>query len=310
MRFESGMIGCLIVVLAIGGAVFGNVLLSADTHTETVTKYDFKTEVTGLFDTDTSPQFFDYDISKNYTGYYTVDSIVNGIYYWGGAEYTPSSVNNYPITEMPVSNEMMQERITLAISESMDNTDPPGAGNRYTGVTYYDKPYGEHFTSSSQTYSKTLTSFIREYNLNGYDVIEITPLASDYAEYDSTYENANMLFFGTTADYNTTGQSYPKMYYVEYDQYNTYPQDADFKIACHSCKIDTVSQKVSFYYGDRVGSSTYVYTVSLSNAVITFKTYPLYSPDNGIEFKVTQYDVIDQKYMDTSQGVKITGVYV
>ena len=154
MKFESGMVGCLIVVLAIGGSIFGTILLSADESTYEVTKYDFKTEVTGLFDTDTSPEFFDYDLAKNYTGYYTQESTINGVRYWGGATFTPTGVNNYPVTYEPVRSETSTVTINSTNVESMTPASGIHGGTSTTSqFDYYNKAYQEPLRPTMGTIS-------------------------------------------------------------------------------------------------------------------------------------------------------------
>lgn len=198
----------------------------------------------------------------------------------------------------------------------MTNTDPPGQGdNRYTGVQYYNREYPgtspNGYSWSAQTYSKTLASVIQTMNLTDYDVIEIKA--------DTTQEHSKWLFFGTISQFSHSVGNSPTVknaYYVDYPVASSYPQDGGYEIACHSCKIDTTTNMVSFYYNDIISSSTFVRTVNLSDAVMTFPTaglYDSYMGDQlvsaaGIPFSVQQYDINIVHYMDISQGVRVTGV--
>lgn len=310
------MVGCLIVVLAIGGSIFGTVLLSADESTYEVTKYDFKAEVTGLFDTDTSPEFFDYDLARNYTGYYTRESIINGVRYWDGATFTPTGVNNYPVRYEPANSETVTKTIDSSNVDSMTNTSIPGPTSSTTQFDYYNKAYEIPVrpTMGTTSYSKTLSSVISALGLGGYDVIEIicpVPQTSPFA-------NEKLLFFGTVDQFNhpvSNSQTIREAYYVEKGFYPTYPQEEGYDVACHSCRIDTTTNMVSFYYNDIISSSTFVRTVSLNDAILSFSTTGVASVDTGegivhnsISFTVKQYDINVIDYMDISRGVTVTGV--
>ena len=50
--FRNGMLGVVIIALAIAGALFGGYLAGIDTEEVEVTKYDYLADVTGLFDYD------------------------------------------------------------------------------------------------------------------------------------------------------------------------------------------------------------------------------------------------------------------
>lgn len=310
MKFESGMAGFLIVVLAIGGSIFGTILMSAEETTYDVTKYKFETEITGLFDSDTSPEFFEYDLSRNYTGYYTNESVINGVRYWGGATFTPTGVNNYPIKYEPEESESSSKTITLELTNSMTNAVNQVSGTQMnTGVTYYNKEYtttSPVFTSAFASYSKTLSSFIATMGLSGYDVIEIKSIYQT----DYSYPYQKLLFFGLSNDFHTgaPGQGIIGAEYVEYEYYQTYPQDdSRYTIACHSCRIDVATSTVTYYYNDSVSGGAYVKTVNLNDAVVTF-FYPMTTENQNIPFNYSRYNVGRIDYMDISQGVTVTGV--
>ena len=84
MRFENGRLGAMILVLGIVFAVLGSYVLSLDVQEHEVTKYEYVTDLTGLFETTQAPTFIDYNPSENYTGYYTSASKP----YFDGVEYT------------------------------------------------------------------------------------------------------------------------------------------------------------------------------------------------------------------------------
>ena len=302
MRFDNGMIGFLIVVLAVGGAIFGTILLSSEESTYDVTKYRYETEVTGLFPVDTSPEYYDYDLSKNYTGYFTDSTVINGVNYWGGATFTQSTtVNNYPIRYHPDNNNTTTAVINLTNVGNMTNS---SLSDSYTGISWYNNDYGGTYSITSQSYTKTLSSVLTELNLTGYDVIELKTDISD-----GMYET---VFFGTVGDFGNDRPGHQSQIkaacYVEYSHYQTYPQGDIYNIACHSCKVDNVTHTATFYYNDTTNNTAYVRAVPINDAVVSFSTVGLYSPNNGITISVSEYDVNQIDYMDISKGVTVTGV--
>lgn len=87
MRFNAGYFGTCAVVLALLGTVLAGFILSVEKTTVPVTNYDYITDVSGLFDYDTTPAYVDYNPSTNYVGY-TADT--------GTPKYTQTTTaNNY-----------------------------------------------------------------------------------------------------------------------------------------------------------------------------------------------------------------------
>lgn len=290
------MLGFLIIVLAIGGAIGGTILLSADEQTYTVEKYNLVTDVTGLFETDESPQYYDYDLSQNYTGYFTDATIVNGVNYWGGATFTPAGINNYPVKYQPENVVDDSETIDETMNSALDSY-----WNSYTRVDYYDEDYDNHWVYQIQTYTKTITSLIRELDLNDYDIIEIKGITG-WEHEDYTYWS----YFGFVDQFQSTTP--PSVSYVNKANFSTYPQDGTYSIACNSIKIDTVSNTVSFYYDGTTNNNSFVTSSSLDNAVITYFTAAVLPDDTGIPLDVVAYDINQYEYMDISKGVMVTGV--
>lgn len=107
MEYKSGVLGVIVIALALTGALFGSYLAGIEPIENEVIKYDYLADVSGLFEYDQSPQYIDYDPSSNYVGYYSTDSYdtVTKKYYFAEDEvgYKLSTrVNNYAIKQMPV----------------------------------------------------------------------------------------------------------------------------------------------------------------------------------------------------------------
>lgn len=318
MEFKNGMLGCCVVILMLGASVFGTIFISSDANTHDVTKYRFETEVTGLFPVDNSPEYMDYDLARNYTGYYTMNTIINNVKYWGGATFTPTGVNNYPIKYGPSQETQFQTTLTKSKIDNMTNSNIPGntptENNPGTiGIWYSSKTYGEG-GSVGAAYSKTLSSLIEELELSTYEITEIKTIYTSLPDYPS-YEHDLVLYFGTVNDFITGVPHMPSDHYgakyVKKEQYSTYPQDQNFKIACNSCKIDLTTRTVKYYYNDTTLENAYVRTVNIDDAIVSFYYTGITGIptvfDGGIPISIRQHNEERIDYMDISQGVTITG---
>jgi len=297
MKFESGMLGFLIVVLAIGGGIAGTYLLSAEPTTQEITKYNLVADISGLFDTDESPQYFDYDLSQNYTGYYTEDTVINGVNYWGGADFTPTGVNNYPIRYGP-QNETSGQYDLMDYNSSLTTSDPPGNVSTYSmGVNYKRQAYGiTDNTGFIMGNYATLSSVVTALGLDSYDVIELYCTSENWAD---------VVFFGSTdqipstSPYTTT--------YVNKSVYDTYPEGQGYYLACFSCKINMTAQRVDFYYGLTASTQTFVRSADLSDSFVLYSTGLVQDYPHSV-INTRAYDTQNIDYMDISKGVTVTGV--
>lgn len=125
--FRNGMLGVVIVALALGGAIFGAYFAGIESVEHEVVKYNELADVTGLFDTDKSPQYIDYDPSTNYVGYYSQESYSEEMdkYYFAADEvgFTESTtINNYKIPLEPI-------RTGQGVIESPEDPESPLHGD-------------------------------------------------------------------------------------------------------------------------------------------------------------------------------------
>lgn len=74
MEMRDGMLGVVIIALAMVTAFAGAYLAGITSSTEEVVKYNYLADVNGLFETEQYPQYIEFDPSTNYTGYYSEDS--------------------------------------------------------------------------------------------------------------------------------------------------------------------------------------------------------------------------------------------
>ena len=133
MDLKEGMLGVIIMALALSGAIFGSYLAGIEPQENDVVRYNYLADVSGLFDYDKSPQFIEFDPSSNYTGYYSEDSKkASGPGYYFASDqvgYTSSinpntgqpRVNNYKLDLEPTGY------ASATITPDIPNNHPSGA---------------------------------------------------------------------------------------------------------------------------------------------------------------------------------------
>ena len=124
MKFKSGMLGLCIVVIALLGTILGGFCLDVDSQTRNVTKYEYVTDITGLFDIGNAPQYIAYNPSSNYVGYSQ-----------GSVNYTSAgSINQYRYVIDPGSVTYKSYTVTY-------ETDLPNYDGYFTSNTYGASAY-------------------------------------------------------------------------------------------------------------------------------------------------------------------------
>lgn len=98
---RNGMLGVVIIAIAISIALFGSYLAGVTPHEEEYTNFEYLTDVNVLFDYDTTPRYIDYDPSTNYTGYHTTEEPE---YFAGVKAITTTKVNQYKLNLGPLSD--------------------------------------------------------------------------------------------------------------------------------------------------------------------------------------------------------------
>lgn len=292
------MLGCCIIMLMLGASIFGTILISADANTYDVTKYRFETEVTGLFPVDNTPEFMDYDLSRNYTGYYTIDSVINGVKYWGGATFTQTNVNNYPVKYMPL-NQPVTGTYNLN-NYTLTKTSPPTPDRDYVEVVFT----GDGTFSEAHGQSVTVSSIISALGLNGYDIIEITPVSSN---------KADNIYFTTTDRYKDQGAGrWFIAYTVNPDATNLGPDTSGKgSVPWFSCKVDNITSQTSVYSSKTISQNAFKGSFDNNDLALNYVADGD-SPGSaeailGNSIKITAYMTGNIQYMDISQGVTITG---
>ena len=250
--FKPGYLGACIIALAILGGIILGSLGNVSTHTESTTAYEYKTDITGLFDVTQDPQFLDFNPATNYTGYTNVDT--SDIYNPAGIKYASTNVaNNYRMplvatvtsdsnagtvnhnTSLPVQSFDYAPRISLAQGDDqLVNT--PGSGDISSGYIY-----GFKTTSFYDWIINTWGA------LDQYETIEITitrPIAGQPSQSGgagSAVELAGLGYTSIGLYYSALGQSW--VYTVD-------------------CANETVSVTIS---GNTFSYSIYNYYIAYGN---------------------------------------------
>lgn len=150
MRFDNGMLGVCISVCAVMGMVLSGFVLSVGEYEQTVTGYEYVTDVSGLFEYTDRPTFIEYNPSLNWTGYYTDDRGVTA-----GIDYTSRTnpANNYPIQQ---ENIVVDSKVLTPGWDDYAHAHPPGDGtNPSTEPTHF------YISDSDTTEGEGNTAYIR-----------------------------------------------------------------------------------------------------------------------------------------------------
>lgn len=99
MRFKRGYLGVLLVTLCLFGSALLCIIANVEKENVITTKYDYVTDVTGLFDFSDAPQYTEYNPNANYIGY---TNSVSTLASPSGISFVSSnSVNNYAVMVAP-----------------------------------------------------------------------------------------------------------------------------------------------------------------------------------------------------------------
>lgn len=189
MRFDNGMLGMCISVLAIVGMILAGFALSVNQSERVVTGYEYVTDVSGLFDYSQDPQYVAYNPAANWTGFYTTDSDVTD-----GIDFDVSgSANNFPIKQPSTqisSNSQDLETLNLTQLNPPVDTDR-GTMGPFWGIMWNtdvhfptpnestDSDYPRDY--SPYPYVATLTTLVSALTTTGADRITINMGTGDSA---------------------------------------------------------------------------------------------------------------------------------
>ena len=299
--FKPGYLGaCIVAVAILGGILIGSVA-NVSTHTETTTAYEYKTDITGLFDVSNEPQFINFNPASNYTGYTNTNDDPNNP---SGIEYTHTNVaNNYRILT----------------SQPRTEAGPSGTVNNSTNLAQYTFKYQDVEKTSrvvlgANSPELVHTNGIRTGYLMGYKVATMYDFVRSIFGDLNQYTTITLTIPAQALTAPATRGGFGGAIYTQNDNYFTVGNDIptggrSFNIdpvnETYSYTIDTINGPVVrsyslysryIYYGDAVQyenwiyngqSSNYTYNTSLTipytSTVTRVGTYDYMIPANGTE---------------------------
>lgn len=312
-RKSMGVWVGVMVGVAIAAAIVMTVALDVDQTTRDVTTYEYVTTTTGLFEYDKTPQYIDYDLSKNYTGYYTSASDP----YWGGVGTngdgyyaSETNVNRYPLNLEPTA--VYDSTVNLAnqgLSNAVNDLNVTFFGPNGQGtISMNPYPVENHINSAvtSGVYNATLSSLITALGISNYDYIDISCTSSSISD---------RILFTTQDDYTKRGTD-SRVAYTLSENINTYSQytpfygtTVDTKIACLSCRINMITGSVTLYSTPTPQDGAFVKTLSsTSDCVIVFSGASgiVNVGGFGVNLDIDAEKIQPAQYLDISKGVRVS----
>ena len=299
---KGGMYGAAILSVLIAVAIFITVASDVERTEYEVTKYNYVTDTTGLFQQEESPQYYDYDLSQSYTGYFT-DVVTK---YWDGVDYTKSDfVNTYILNIEPE-----------AISSSTEDLSTSGISNQINNaVVWFYGPDGFISPSAAHqgnpvengtlpTGNVLLRDVLSHYGLSSYNKITITPVNSGITD---------RILFASTDDFihefgGNNACTYTSQEHIsEYSKWYNGGTLYDTRVAGLSCIVNYVTGYINYYSGPDPETSTLVRSVDIDKAIIIFggtAVAPVYDVF-GTSVHIEALELPPTEYLDTSKGVTV-----
>ena len=293
MKFKSGYLGICIVVLSLLLGTAGSLLLNVDKDTEPSTKYDYKTDITGLFNTSQEPQYIDFNPATNITGYtpqFPADS-PNPT----GLDYVPSSTtNNYRVLAQdstPVngpsgtvnnSTSLPQASLTYPVNSSV------GSSERVNGSALTARLSGQKVT--------TLYNWVTSvWDLSTYSEIEIT------LSYPALHAPTQRAGFGIAIDIPAS-DPYTSVTNGHYDTIKVFSDNLTFQYY-HNGAWSPANSLYDYYmiYGDATQRENYY---SGGNPTVSD-----YSTSLSLSYTSRMTPRPNYEYIDPTQGVSIATGY-
>ncbi len=249
-EFGSGILGCIICVIALMGSILGGFCLDVDKETRESTNYNYTTDITGLFDTIEAPKYIDYNPSTNFTGY-TEQSV----------RYVNSSIpNNYRY----VADSGLTSTLTFNNTFNPTNTSQmvpaPDGGN--LNVPYFINYTGTRYNLGTSTTWNGIT-----YNM-------MADVQNEYPCITTLYDVFNDRGL-TNGDYNLLDSGYPVIIYNgSFTSSIAQLYDSIRNITCRSITIDDTSfpTKISYTYPNvtAYNGSTQLWTANVGNVYVIY----------------------------------------
>lgn len=306
MNFRNGYLGACIVVLGIMITIVSSYALSIEVTDEEITKYSYVTDLNGLFDSEQSPMYIEYNPSTNFTGYYTNDSIINDTKYFDGVVYSQSEQPNAYRVNLKPEN-YVADTLSLTPSEgSFDGTIV------LWGTTEYNN--GNIGTTSKEAKMTNiyLSDFIASLNLlPEQNLINLSSNANYNAvtwPQDNGILSVDWVIFSAYGDWFDSSSIFDphKILNLYSDAYNE-DQSTSYPLPCLSAQIDLTNNQVRLYYDNEFKQQARI--LQLSEAVISYDGGDEISSQWGLiigdSVNATYQTKLDVTYMNIKDGVSV-----
>lgn len=292
MRYDNGMLGACIVVIALISSVGGAYALSMDLDEVEVTKYEYVSDITGVFSSSNTVSYVDYSPSTNFTGYYTDANTM----YFDGVDYSTSTkANNYKLNLAPISS--TDSTISLS-SLTSEKTNPATikiiyATNQNTTVECYPNYV-------------TFNNFITQKNLGTSDVVKLSVNANTI---DWTSSSGGWFTFGwKSMDFvgGMSGSTFFNAYLFKNPTLTTTPNwgSASHTYTWYKPILSAIydGNSVELFYNANYTDSVGIFSPS--------ETMIYYAAGSGTltlssSAKLVAVETADATYMNVSNGVKM-----
>lgn len=312
MQFRNGMLGVAVIAVALAAALLGSWVMSMDLEEREVTKYNQLADVTPLFGSEPAPEYITYDPVSNYTGYFTEDTIIDGVTYFGGVDYKESTrASNFRLN-LPPEEFARQTYDLLQISEY-------DSDYRYVWYADYNETDGFYLKRNNDSHNDndghtvSLADLVETLNA-GHDYNSFKFSSTDGLVFSNPYgQNVSVdwCVFTTLSEWGTYRDSYNTMFLASSAAMAnpTAAYDGRLVLPKLSAVVDLNLNQAILYYDNEFQNQAGIYTlddvlISCSGGNPTVTT-----PAGYIAFGTTinyvAQDIPDPKFMDPSAGVEL-----
>lgn len=296
---KGGVLGIIVVCVILGMSILLVSILDVQEETKEVTKYNYVTDTTSLFDFDKTPQYMDYDMVLNYTGYYTRNSHP----YWGGVGdrndgyYTTTTINRYGLNLAPVSQSPLATYNLASLNLAQTSI---------TNIYCYG--------SESESFADN-GNFQTPYTGIGFASLQALLNAKGWAdaskvEIRSLSDNRNDRILIISDEDITDGVSYYSLQqYIEY--HKTWPTSLypDNKVLVAPLSAQIISGGfVKLYSTPEPSDNSYLRTIDLGKAYIVYNKSA--GDSNSLRYgsnaRLSSLSYPPNEYLDISKGVRVT----
>lgn len=313
MELREGMLGVVVVALALTAALFVSYGAGITGVENEVTKYQYLADVSGMFEYDKTPTYIEFDPSTNYVGYYSEDT---GDYFpVDDIGYELSNrTNNYKVNLAPIRNDTLDNVDFSGLTEQ----DIPTLDHSLTMIQYHTQTWN---TENNGTYTitpktTTLAKLIEEMDYGDNQIIKIaSPNSLDVDISGATISNPVstgwLMFFPSSWVSVTGGNNGYVLHLATKEVYDVWqwPSYVNPNLTIHmpslSCSINLGTSLVTLYYDNDFKTSVGSFnldSVSIAYSSVTNQFFPdsLVLDDEG---DVTLQIFPPNEYLDPNYGV-------